>query len=330
MSNCPTVDRLAFFTTDADYLVPTLVAARQVAAQASVRDLAHVSVFLIDIQDRTQDELSRLFPDLRFITLKSEAFALPVTSTFNRTHVPRSALARLVVGKMIDSQYKHLTYFDGDIQVVGNIEPLLHFTVPPGFVLAAPDIAEIVAPEIGRFAGEFRRYRQALGIGDATDYFNSGILAATRETWVHMGEAAFTFMAEYSDLCKFHDQSALNKIFHGRRIALSPRYNLNSWLQALLPELAAQAAILHFTGGEKPWSDRANRPESRFRSSYCQLVREYPMLQSFWSGTSGRNPGEGKRDAKPLSRLLSNLRSRTRRQRARALLSSERFQLSGE
>ncbi len=41
--------RLVFFTTDAGYLIPTLVAALQVEEQACVGRLADVAIFLIGI-----------------------------------------------------------------------------------------------------------------------------------------------------------------------------------------------------------------------------------------------------------------------------------------
>ena len=330
LSCCSNVNRLAFFTTDAGYLVPTLVAANQVAAQASLRNEAHVAVFLVNMEEQVRDDLSHAFPRLQFHMLSAQAFALPAGSTFNKTHVPESALARLIVGELISPQYHHVVYFDGDIQIVGDIGPLLRFEVPSGFLLAAPDIAEIIAPEIGGFARGFRRYLRNLKVQDAAQYFNSGVLAATRETWATMGRAAFDFMSENSDICRFHDQSALNRVFHGRRIALAPRFNFNSWYQSLLPDEAPHAAILHFTGGEKPWSSRAASPISRFREPYLQLVEEFPVLEPFWSRTSGRNELSDRPKLKLVSRLLAAWRSRMRMRRVRAFLSRERFQPSDE
>ena len=321
-------NRVAFFTTDAGYLVPTLVAALQVARQALPERIADVMVFLVGIDDADRVRLQESFPDLMFCAISSQKYALPDAAHFNATHVPRSTLARLVAPEFIPSSYLNLIYLDGDIQVVGDLRPLLTYDVPEGKMLAAPDIAELIWPERGVYASAYRSYLAQLGLERGDDYFNAGVLAARRETWLRFGRDALSFMIEHSVACRYHDQSALNRVVKSSRLFLSPRYNYNTWYQELLQHEPLGPALLHFTGGTKPWADDHPAQEGVYREQYLELVAAHEVLVPFWHKTSGRRqlspPG---RASRPRSSLLF-WREPFRRRRARRLLSQTRFALA--
>lgn len=327
MTSTQLPDRLVFFTTDPGYLVPTLVAAEQVARQCVAVGVADVAVFLVGFGADVADALQREFPELRFHRLDPEQFELPTGAVYNATHVPRSALARLVVGRHIGSQYEHLIYMDGDIQVVGDLAPLLRFDVPVGRLLAAPDLAELVWREWGKFASGFRRYARQLGVRKPQEYFNSGVLAARRATWLEIGQLAFDFMSASSGRCRFHDQSALNHVARLARLRLSPRYNFLSAYQQLLDEPSDFAAVLHFSGGEKPWRDPfGGEAGSPFLSTYNDFVDRHELLRSFWEQTPGRRR-PGLRSTSFPRRLVALWRVKSRRLRFHRLLLSTDYAL---
>lgn len=276
-------NRVVFFTTDPGYLVPTLVAARQILAQPQVTAMADVLIFLVGFPGDEAERISANMktPDLRFLLLDPARFTLPSDATFNKTHVPESTLARLVVGEDIPDQYEHVVYLDGDIQIVGPIAPLVLHEVAPGKILAACDHAYINWHERGKSAAFLRRYLGGIGISNPYDYINAGVLAARRSAWIEISALALEFIKQSSDVCFYHDQSALNAVSVGRREVLSPIYNFVSWYQALNAMDYVNPRIIHFTGGSKPWSSQVKPWRGRFVSDYKQICDENPVLEGY-------------------------------------------------
>lgn len=310
--------RLVLFTTDVGYLIPTLVAAGQVAAQTKKMGDVDVLVFLIDLDEVTTKRLRELYPELMFQALDASLFELSKGASYNKTHVPRSALARLVTGPLIAEHYQFITYLDGDIQVVGDIAPLVRAEIPEGFFLAAPDHAELCSQELGSYARHFRSYLSRLGVR-ADEYFNSGVLAASRKTWCILGQEALAFMRAHSAVCLYHDQSALNRVAKGRRLKLSPRYNLTSWYQELDLQAVTPVSIIHFSGGIKPWADWHPASGGAYRHLYHQLADSDPMLRDIWRVTAGRNQGLAAPEDPRESTYLEKWRRITRSRRARRM-----------
>ncbi|MEI5687815.1 glycosyltransferase family 8 protein [Sphingomonas kyungheensis] len=285
--------RLVFFSTDRGFLVPTIVAAEQITRQADVMAIADVMIMLIDIAPEQGAALQAAFPKIAFRHISKDGFALPDGAVFNETHVPKAALARLSSSRYIDSQYKHIVYIDGDVQIVGSILPLVSHDVGEGHILAGPDAAEMWWSEAGGSATGERHYVRGLGISDPRLYFNSGVLAATRETWAAFGVQALQFMRDRSAICRYHDQSALNAITpRAKREFLSPRYNFNRWYGLLGLRERMNPAIIHFTGAQKPWADKYPSYNGEFKDAYTTLVARHPVLAPYWETTSGRaGPG---------------------------------------
>jgi lipopolysaccharide biosynthesis glycosyltransferase len=282
-------DRLIFLSTDQGFLVPTIVAADQITRQADVMAIADVMIMLIDISDEQGVELQAAFPSIQFRHISKDGFELPHGATFNETHVPQASLARLSSSNYIDERYRHVVYIDGDVQIVGSILPLVSHDVREGSVLAAPDAAELWWPEAGGSATGERSYVQGIGIDDPRLYFNGGVLAATRQTWASFGAQALQFMRDKSEICRYHDQSAMNAITpRSKREFLSPRYNFNRWYGLLGLRKAMKPAIIHFTGAQKPWADKYPSYDGEFKDAYTSLVAEHPVLTPHWEATSGR------------------------------------------
>ena len=273
--------RAIFFTTDYGFLVPTLVAAQQVQKQSDVTEIADVLVYLVDVSEDATKEISSAFPDIKFFNISSERYELPEGATFHLTHVPRSTLARLAVASDLPEQYEHLVYLDGDVQVVGSILPLVRHDVADGSILASCDRLYIVWPEKRKHVDKLHTYLTQLGMADPYDYFNAGVLAARRSTWISLAADALRYIGEHSAACLYHDQSAMNAVSLGRREVLSPKYNFVSGYADVGATDYVDPSIIHFTGGSKPWFSMAAPWRGRFKHHYDEILVTNPWLRKY-------------------------------------------------
>jgi lipopolysaccharide biosynthesis glycosyltransferase len=273
-------DRLIFFTTDEGFLLPALNAAVQVSER---RPAADIAVFLVGLSDDLFSKVEREFSPygLIFFRIGKGDLELADYSAIKPTHLGPSALARLVAAKLIPEQYEHLIYLDGDIQVVGDIAPLVQHDVAPGKILAAAEPMFLCSSPIGRTGRTFRNYARALGLSDPASYFNSGIMAFRRKTWVTIAEEALNFLCENTSLCWHYDQSALNAVVGNRRELLHPSFNY----QPLFAKIGSgvEPSIIHFVGPMKPWHRTYDRLAGDWYSTYRRLVSKHPFLWPYWN-----------------------------------------------
>lgn len=277
-------DRLIFFTTDTGFLLPALNAALQAAAQPAVREIADIAIFLVGIDDELFRRLEAEFSPkgLIFFRLDPAEFELADYSVIRDTHVRPSALARLIAARHIPENYEHIVYLDGDIQIVGDLCPLVEHDVAPGKILAATEPHFICSSPRGETGRKIRNYARALGLKDPEIYFNSGVMAFRRETWIKIAPEALAFIAENTSLCWLFDQSALNAILNGRRELLHTSFNYAPFIARLgMNDLAP--AIVHFVGPHKPWHTHYDYMPGNWRKSYDDLVARHPLLEDFWN-----------------------------------------------
>lgn len=279
-------NRAIIFTTDQGYLIPTLVAAEQVLSQPKVAAIADVLIFLIGIPAADLAALKKgvAGKPIAFVEMNDEAFRLPAGVHFEQSHVPKTALARFMTPALIPDQYEHILYLDGDIQVVGDIEPLVAHNVEPGKILSANDQLFLMAPFLGAAGRAYRRhmnYLASIGLKRGSDYFNSGILAADSKTWADICARAMAYFLNNSQRCLYHDQSALNATNVSRREVLSSNYNYITPFTALGMD-TSNVRIFHFTGGIKPWKklERSLWPEW-LQKPYVEIFASYPELQHY-------------------------------------------------
>lgn len=275
-------NRAIFFTTDYGFLIPTLVSAQQILQQEDVENIADILIYLVDYQNEEYEKICREFPKIRFFMISSSQYELPLGATFNVTHVPKSTLARLVVASDFPEQYDHLVYIDGDTQITGSIFPLVKHDVAIGSILASCDRPYIIWHENRKIVKNMRIYLSGLGIYNPEDYFNAGVIAATRSTWASLGANALKYFVDNSADCLYHDQSAINAISLGRREVLSPKYNFVSSYADMGAADYLEPSIIHFTGGSKPWFSNAAPWYGRFKHHYEGLLSERPWLRRYW------------------------------------------------
>jgi lipopolysaccharide biosynthesis glycosyltransferase len=271
------------FTTDSGFLMPTMSVIDQLVAQPKVTELADLIVYLVDIQPDQKHALEDSFGHLpvSFVDIPPELLSLPDDISFNGTHVPRSTLARLSLGALIPDRYDHILYLDGDIQLLGDISPLVAHEVGEGKIASVNEAVWMYQGDGGTYWSSMRDYLAGLGLSSPLDYFNAGVLAFQRQTWRTKSDEARRFFIENSSLCRFHDQSALNAVFHGKREVLSPRYNYISGYADLDLTDRLKPRIVHFTGAAKPWFSSCRPWNGRFLAHYADLRARYPVLTNF-------------------------------------------------
>jgi lipopolysaccharide biosynthesis glycosyltransferase len=273
--------KLVTFVTDRGYLVPSLVAASQLIQQ-KINSIADIRIYTIDITPEVLKLVSKAFipQGIDIKALDTKSFVPAGDVHFYKNHVPLAALARLSLHEVIEPNYKDIIYLDGDIQIVGDVRDLIAYTVPDGMILAGLGSAwlDIDGSILNRTPKD---YLAGLGHVTSNTYFNSGVLAFNLTTWTKMAPLALRFFFENSAACIRHDQSALNAVFKGSVLELAPKYNFHSVYSDLYLQRRYRPAIIHFTGGNKPWG-RAGPPwGGQFQESYRQIQKTYPFLAPF-------------------------------------------------
>ncbi len=272
---------LVVFVTDHGFLVPSLVAARQLVSQG-VHKLADIVVYAVGLEPAY---LARLAGEpalrhIRFESLAHELFAPPGDVQFFKNHVPATSLARLALPEVIPASCDSIVYLDGDVQVVGDISALVRTRVPDGWIMAGRGSAWL---DIGRTSRIKTPPDYLAGLGGVAEerYFNAGVLAFSRSTWENAAPRALQFFFDNSQACIRHDQSALNAVFKDRVIELAPRYNFHSAYADLHVQDRYDPAIIHFTGPRKPWGHATGPWKGRFQSTYRRLVDDVPSLAPY-------------------------------------------------
>ena len=313
--------RLILLTSDRSFVLPTLIACTQIFEQAGMRQIADAMIVTTDLTIQEFELLSatgsQIGVDVRQLTLKTDSLN---NLHFNKTHVPISTLARLYTPELIDTKYDHVVYIDGDVQIVGEIQPLVCYDVPKGKLLAAPDRFVLGGMSFGWRAESWREdllYLSSLGIDKPSEYFNAGVLAASRSTWSSACEEALDFFKRNSQLCKFHDQSALNAVCKGETIKLSPAYNFHTSFRQIGAEDFLSPKIIHFTGANKPWLVES---QSSSVSSYSRLIRafqhRFPVCYDMFAG---HNSGVPQRRQEKRESINSKVYGKYERYRKRRL-----------
>ena len=98
---------------------------------------------------------------------------------FARTTCQSPSLARLVIAPHLAPAYQNIVYLDGDIQIVGDVTPLVRHRVRDGWIAAGRGSAWFDPDD--RLGLNPTGYFDALNGATRDSYFNAGVLAC-RET----------------------------------------------------------------------------------------------------------------------------------------------------
>jgi lipopolysaccharide biosynthesis glycosyltransferase len=222
-----------------EYLFPTVVSALQ--ARDHARANTPVFIFLSEAFHHL-DELSaflsarevKIIDESRFFGDRFSVFSKRKNLDGSRISV--TAFGRLFLDQIAPVETAEIIYIDGDTQIVGSLDALEAFTVPPGKFLAARDYLSI---------------NQRLSTGAWGTTFNSGVLKFNRDSWIESD--AFQFYLKHPERCGgYHDQGALNAFASESQLLMSSRWNFpKQYLQYIADR---QPAIIHYMAHPKPWN----------------------------------------------------------------------------
>ena len=273
-------DTAVCYVTDPGFLLCTLLSASSIAEDSKYTELADVFICLVGFDELWHDKLKALFhgKNIQFLPMKATDYDPGSDCYFEPSHLPKSAFGRLALHRVLPDVYSNIVYLDGDTYIVDSLESLLTHRVKSGHILAANDFLWLCEGERGAFWEKHVDYLNYHGIDRADAYFNSGVFALKRETLAESSESITNYFREHSGACLYHDQSALNAYFYGHREILSPRYNYSLGFYDLDRMEADQSAILHFTGGEKPWKTKASVWPQSITNAYIEFSETYADL----------------------------------------------------
>ena len=326
-------DRVVLLTSDRDYLIPSLVVACQLSRQRRSAEDYDILILLLGFSPAERAAIAAKFEPqgLLFEHLEQDLFSQNTGLHFEKSHVPMSAMARLSSAPYLSPRHKHVIYLDGDVQIRGDIASLLHYTVKGGHILAATDryiISQSSTGYSGRLWRSARSYLDCLDIKDPASYFNSGVLAASKEAWSEICTDALDFYKANSSLCLFHDQSALNAVCKNRHETMSPVYNYTTPFALAAGVAVYEPAIVHFTGSDKPWLFSRRPPWRGYGQPYRDILQDHPTLAPYASDWPAKQAALGADVSVPISAIgaLSNtLRTGLSRSRLNRYMRRGRF-----
>lgn len=227
------------------------------------------------------ESLTPWAPELEFIPISApELSGLKVSE-----RISSATYYRLCGIDLLPSKIKIALYIDSDIIIHNNILDLLNTDIST-YVLAAVTDALVDKNEI---------VRSKLSLSKKAHYLNAGVLLLDVERWKSekIGFRALQFCISNPESIANWDQCAINYIIQGKFYVLDEKWNFqfHSMLR-IAPyrfhpsalKKASAAAIIHFTGGNKPWLFLCEHP---MKDLYFEYLK-YTVWRNFTE--VGRTP----------------------------------------
>ena len=176
----------------------------------------------------------------------------------------RGMYLRLLIPSLLPEHYRRVLYMDGDIVVKRDLSALWRLDTGDHAVMAVQNFSD---PTLGTAMPHLLAHIDA-----PTDrgYFNSGVLFMDLPRWRErqVVERTMAFIRRHKEQLAFGDQDGLNAAFAGDWGRLDPGYNVQLLTlnrfggdagddpHGLREQLLREAAMLHYTGPQKPWNRR--------------------------------------------------------------------------
>lgn len=176
----------------------------------------------------------------------------------------RSVYYRLLAASLLPAEVERVIYLDCDTIIRGDLGSLWSYD------LDGIGIAGVINQS------QREDYFNRLGLSRQRRYLNSGVLILNLAYWrvQNKEDELLAYIQSYSEILKNPDQDVLNVIFGDSHRELPLKYNAQSvffyktqYLEDSLSvytdeikRLPADAAILHFTGWDKPWMKPCYHP----------------------------------------------------------------------
>lgn len=290
------------FISDSNALKPTLLSLWSVLRNASAEvRVIFLGVNLAETQWSMVEKVVGRFPRASLAAVPFDEGDLRGAATMV-SHISPAAFVRIFLHRYARGR---VLYLDGDLLVTGDIAELGHVDLGSDLVAATTDYQamywshrRIREPRVQARAERRLQHRAAL-VGDATRYFNAGVLLMDLDAIRKEAD----LVAELEDVERassypLGDQDHLNSIFVDRVTFLSPEWNC-SWgrlrkHRAFLRSCAVEPAvadsggrqkIIHYHGPHKPWRKvplkrlmRCWWPVLQYRMARRAFLRNFPDL----------------------------------------------------
>ncbi len=207
-------------------------------------------------------------PDGRLRELIQEIGTIVHTGTVRQDyptggHIPIAAYLRIDAIQELAAKYARVIYLDADIFLDhGSIAELIEVPLSKRPLAAVRDWIQ------WRSDGPrwFRHSYHPRIVPSGGGYFNSGMLVVNGAVFRSRGiaQATHDFLSENFDLCKYHDQSALNAAVNGDWDELSPTWNWQLRPKNAFALDSRRPRLIHTAGSNKPWNDRLRLLPARF------------------------------------------------------------------
>jgi lipopolysaccharide biosynthesis glycosyltransferase len=260
------------YVSSMDYLLPSIVSASRIRKYIPDHK-ADVFIFLTSREEGFINEINRFLSPLHIEVrgfdgssiseLESQQFEGYITST---------TLGRFFIGELVPATCRRIVYIDGDTWIKQGPEILVDAEVPEGRFAAAEDIISFRRNDYTPAGRRISTYFNGLAINRTYGYFNSGVFAVSKKTWMSLAAEAFEFFKKNREVCNCLDQSALNAIMGDRRLRLSLKWNFQSPARFMGIEKRVNPAVYHFNQYIKPWMGVCKPWEDMYPTYSAALV----------------------------------------------------------
>ena len=207
------------------------------------------------ISQTSRDTLSKLIDRVRavvrleFVAVNPSVFA-KATPGPGQSHM---TYCRILLPHLL--HVPRVIYLDCDVLVFRNLSQLFDVQSAPGKVLVA-----VRDSETSSLADDSSTIAEAMHLPAEGAYFNCGVMLMNVNELrrQHFFERAVEFLNSWSGKYRFHDQSAINFLLHGRIEPLPAEWNRPAW-RFDAQENNDLNCILHYTTSA-PWLLRRPRP----------------------------------------------------------------------
>lgn len=176
-------------------------------------------------------------------------------------HITIATYYRILFPTLFPDSVSKILYIDGDVACTGSIKELWNTELKDYAAACVPDV----------YSNDIRNYNRLHLDYHKNEYFyfNAGIMLINLDYWRKndIQTKTLSFISEYPERCKCHDQDALNYILAGKILPLHPKYNLQLYFFNNTAELAmdrryfesikeavSDPVLVHYTSREKPWN----------------------------------------------------------------------------
>jgi len=147
--------------------------------------------------------------------------------------------ARLILDRLLPEIYTEILYLDGDIQVVGDLGPVLALQPGAGKIAAVRDIM-VFLESLGHPTPDWQANKAQTG----TSYVNAGVLRVNRGDWAQIAREASAILGRDASL-PFAEQDAINMVMGSNIDHLSVAWNFPGFMLRSGLEHRVAPVIVH-------------------------------------------------------------------------------------